>query len=141
MDINECLEKGYLIRTTKNDDLIKKELEEAEYDIDRARKSFDDEDFKWSIVMSYYTMFHSARALLFKLGFQEKRHFAISVVLEDLNKKGKIERKYINYFNAAISSREDADYHYTYSEKIADDNLRIAEDFKEKIKEMINNEL
>ena len=141
MDINECLEKGYLIRTTKNDDLIKKELEEAEYDIDRARKSFDDEDFKWSIVMSYYTMFHSARALLFKLGFQEKRHFAISVVLEDLNKKGKIERKYINYFNAAISSREDADYHYTYSIRIAEDNLTIADEFKEKIKEMINNGL
>ena len=38
-----------------------------------------------------------------------------------------------------ISSREDADYHYTYSIRIAEDNLRIAEDFKEKIKELINN--
>ena len=141
MNINECLEKGYLVKITPKEDLIKKELEEAEYDLDKAKKSFDDEDFKWSIVMSYYTIFHSGRALLFKLGFQEKRHFAISVVLEELNKKGKMERKYINYFNAAVSSREDADYHYTYSIKIAEDNLIIAKDFKEKMKELIKNVL
>ena len=139
MDIKECLEKGYLVKIKAKEDLIKKEMEEAEYDFDKAKKAFDNEDYKWSIVMSYYTMFHAARALLFKLGFREKRHFAISVVLEELNKKGKIERKYINYFNAAISSREDADYRYTYSIRIAEDNLIIAEDFKEKIKELINN--
>ena len=139
MDIKECLEKGYLVKIKAKEDLIKKEMEEAEYDFDKAKKAFDNEDYKWSIVMSYYTMFHAARALLFKLGFREKRHFAISVVLEELNKKGKIERKYINYFNAAISSREDADYRYTYSIRIAEDNLTIAEDFKEKIKELINN--
>ena|SRR3989344_311146 len=139
MDIKECLEKGYLVKIKAKEDLIKKEMEEAEYDFDKAKKAFDNEDYKWSIVMSYYTMFHAARALLFKLNFKEKRHFAISVVLEELNKKGKIERKYINYFNAAISSREDADYRYTYSIRIAEDNLTIAEDFKEKIKELINN--
>jgi len=139
MDINECLEKGFLSKITPKEDLIKKELEESEYDFEKAKKTFDDGNFKWSIVMSYYTMFHIARALLFKLGFQEKRHFVISIVLEDLNKKGKIEKKYINYFNAAISSREDADYHYIYSIRTAEDNLRIAEDFKEKIKELIKN--
>ena len=141
MDINGCLEKGYLIKITPKEDLIKKELEESEYDFEKAKKSFEDEDFKWSIVMSYYTMFHVARALLFKLGFLEKRHFVISVVLEDLNKKGKIEKKYVNYFSAAISSREDADYQYTYSIRIAEDNLRMAEDFKEKIKELIKNDI
>ena len=141
MDINECLENGYLIKIKSDEDLIKKEIEEAEYDLVRAKKSFDEEDYKWSIVMSYYTMFHIARALLFKLSFREKRHFAILVVLEDLNKKGKIEKKYINYFNAAVSSREDADYHYIYSIRIAEDNLKIAGEFKEKIKEMIKNAL
>lgn len=139
MDINECLKKRFLVKITPKEDLVKKEIEECEYDFEKAKKAFDDDDFKWSIVMGYYTMFHAARALLFKLGFQEKRHFVISVVLEDLNKKGKIEKKYVNYFNAAISSREDADYNHTYSIRIAEDNLRMAEDFKEKIKELIKN--
>ena len=141
MNVDECLEKKYLAKIKPDGELVKKEIEESEYDFEKARKNFDDGDYKWSIVMSYYTMFHAARALLFKLGLREKRHFAIPVVLEDLNKSGKIERKYINYFNAAISSREDADYNYTYSPRISEDNLRIAEDFKEKIKELINNDL
>jgi len=139
MDINECLERGYLVKIKSDKYLIKKEIEESEYDFDKAKKSFDEEDYKWSIIMSYYTMFHSARALLFSSGYREKRHFVISIFLEDLNKKGKIEKKYINYFNAAISSREDADYHYSYSIKISEDTLQMAEDFKEKVKEMIEN--
>ena len=121
--------------------MIKKEFDEAAYDLEKSKKAFEDEDYKWCIVKAYYCIFHSARAALFKLNLREKRHFAISVVLEDLNKSGKIERKYINYFNAAISSREDADYNYTYSPRSSEDNLRIAEDFKEKIKELINNDL
>ena len=78
-------------------------------------------------------MFHSAKAVLLKLGYMEKRHFAVSVVLEDLNKKGKLESKYINYFKAAMSSREEADYHYNYSEDIAEHSIKIAEEFSDKM--------
>ena len=112
---------------------VTKEIEESEYDFEKAKKTFDDKDYKWSIIKSYYAMFHVARALLFKLGLKEKRHFAISVVLDELNKKGKMERKYVNYFNAGVSSREDVDYHYAYSAKIAQDNLMISNDFKERV--------
>ena len=82
-------------------------------------------------------MFHTARAVLFKLGFREKKHFAISIVLEDLNKKGKLESKYLNDFNSALSSREDADYHYVYSEESAKHSLEIAEEFNERMKKLV----
>ena len=85
MNINECLEKGYLTKIEPDKELIKKEIEESEYDFEKAKKTFDDKDYKWSIIKSYYAMFHVARALLFKLGLKEKRHFAISVVLDELN--------------------------------------------------------
>ena len=137
MDIKECLEKGFLRKIDVDKRLIKKELAEAEYDLEKAEKTFGEKDFKWCIVKSYYSMFHSARAILFKLGYREKRHFAVSVVLEDLNKKGRLESKFINDFNAAISSREEADYHYTYSKEIAEHNLIIAKEFLEKIKRLL----
>ena len=66
-------------------------------------------------------MFHASRAVLFSLGFREKRHFAVQVVLEDLNKKGKLESIYLEYFGAAMEAREGADYRYVYSENIAKD--------------------
>ena len=139
MDIDECIEKRFLEKIKPATDLVEKELREAEYDIEKAENAFEDEDYKWCIVKAYYTIFHAARALLFKIGLREKSHFAIGIVLEDLNKQGKLEIKYINDFNAAVSSREDADYHYTYSKEIADHNLEIANEFLDRIKILINN--
>ena len=82
-------------------------------------------------------MFHSARAILFKLGLRERKHFVISVVLEDLNNRGKLESIYVNDFKAAISAREDADYHYSYSKESALHVLEIAEEFNDKMIELI----
>lgn len=140
MDIRTCLEKGYLKEIKPDEKLVKKELDESKYDLGKAKKTFEEKDFKWGIVKSYYAMFHSARALLFKLGLREKRHFAISIVLEDLNKQGKLENKFVNDFNAAVSSREDADYHYTYSRETAEQNLQVAEEFLDKMNVLINDE-
>ena len=136
MDINDCLKKKYLVKIKPADDLVNKEFREAEYDLEKAEKAFQDKDYKWCIVKSYYCIFHSAKAVLFKLGYKEKKHFAISIVLEELNKKGKLESKYLNYFNAAISSREDADYHYIHSKETAEHNLEIANDFLKKMGEL-----
>ncbi|MBI2653720.1 HEPN domain-containing protein [Candidatus Woesearchaeota archaeon] len=134
MDIGECLEKGFLKKVDSDETLIKKELAESNYDLERAEKAFEKKDFKWCIIQSYYSMFHSARAILFKIGYREKRHFVISVVLEDLNKKGMLESKFVNYFNAGLSSREEADYHYAYSEETAKHILDIAKEFSERLK-------
>ena len=137
MDINECLEKRFLIKTGSAPDLVQKELAEAAYDLEKSEKAFSDEDWKWAIIKAYYCMFHAARAVLFKIGLRETKHFAIGIVLEDLYKKGKIESNYVNNFNAALSSREDADYHYFYSKDIAKHNLEIAEEFLARMKKLI----
>ncbi len=127
-----------MVKIKPESDLIKKELSEAVYDLDKAEKAFSDEDWKWAIVKAYYCMFHAARAVLFKLGYREKKHFVILVVLEDLNKKGKLENRYITDFNAAMSSREDADYHYIHSRESAKHSLEIAEDFLSRMKRLVN---
>ena len=136
MDIESCLREGFLQQIKVERDLIGKELEEAKYDIGKAERELEDGDFKWSIVKSYYSMFHAARAVLFSLGFKERRHFAIRVVLEDLNMKGKLESKFISDFSAALGAREDADYRYTYSQETATYLLRAAGDFLARMKRL-----
>lgn len=137
MRIEECVEKRYLVRTKPDKELIQKEVREADYDLEKAENTFREKDYKWSIVKSYYAMFHIARALLFKLGWREKRHYAVVVVLEDLNLKGKIESKYVNDFKSALYSREEADYHYVYSEELARKNLEMCKEFLKRIKELL----
>jgi len=129
MDIESCLQEGFLQRIKVERDLIEKELEEAKYDFERAKHAIEEDDFKWSIVKSYYSMFHAARAVLFSLGLKERRHFAIRVVLENLNMEGKLESKFISDFSAALGAREDADYRYTYSQETAAYLSRAAGDF------------
>ena len=137
MDIQSCISKKFLSKIKPSEDLVQKEINEADYDFERAEKEFEDEDWKWAIVKAYYSIFHASRAVLFKCGLREKKHFAIAVVLEELNKRGKLESEYVNYFNAALSSRENADYHYVYSREIAEHNIEIAERFILRIKKLL----
>lgn len=137
MDINSCIEKGFLIKGEPDLKLSDKELREARYDLKSAEKAFEGEDYKWCIVKCYYSIFHSAKALLFKLGYIEKKHIAVVIVLDDLNRKGKLESKYLNDYKAAFSSREDADYSYTYSKETAQYDLEIAEEFSKRIEKLL----
>lgn len=137
MDIKECLNKGFLRKIKSNPDLIKKEFKEAEYDLNKAEHALEENDFKWCIVKSYYSMFHAARAVLFKLGLKERRHFAIQIVLENLVKEGKLENIHLEYFSAALESREGADYRYEYSNEIAKYIIENAEKFLSRMKQLI----
>lgn len=134
MEIDEALEKGFLIREPPDQKLILKELKEAEYDLTKAQSSLSEKDFKWAIVKSYYSMFHAARAVLFKMGYREKRHFVVPVVLNQLVGEGKLEASYVSDYNAAIFSREQADYHYGYSEESARQMVGIANRFVNRLK-------
>ncbi|MCP8321946.1 MAG: HEPN domain-containing protein, partial [archaeon] len=49
---------------------------------------------RMSIIASYNTVFHAARALLFKDGIKEKSHWAVARYLEyEYVNKGKLDRK------------------------------------------------
>src|SRR3989344_9642554 len=137
MNVNDCLEKGYLTSSKPDKELSDKELNEAKYDLEKANKAFKEEDFKWCIVKCYYSLFHATKAVLFKLGYIEKRHIAVLIVLEELNKKGKIESRFITNFKASMSAREDADYHYSYSKETAEYELGIAKEFLAEIKRLL----
>ena len=137
MDLDECLEKGYLVKESPAKDLVDKELKESEYDFKRAEIALKDLDYKWAIIKSYYSMFHSAKAICFKLGYREKRHVATLIILEYLNKEGKLEIKYINDFKAAISARESADYRYTYTKENASLMTGICKEFNKRILKLL----
>ena len=137
MDIRDCLNKRDLIRINPDNDLIEKEIKESNYDFEKANKAYSEGDMKWATVKAYYSMFHIAKALLFKLGLREKKHYAILIVLEDLNKKGRLESKFVDYYDSAMSSREDADYRYYYPKESAEHSLEIAKEFRERIIKLI----
>lgn len=137
MNIKDCVEKRFLLEEKPDENIINKEITESEYDFESAQKVFEDEDYKWTIVQSYYAMFHAVKAVCFALGYREKKHFALLIILEELNRKGKLEQEFVNYFNVAMDSRERADYQYNYSEEGAKQSLERAASFNKRMKELI----
>jgi uncharacterized protein (UPF0332 family) len=137
MKIEDLIEKGYIAKVKIDKKLVDKELEEAKYDLDKARIALEQNDTKWCIIKAYYSMFHAARSVLFSMGLKERRHFVIGIALERLSRDGKLEAKYINDFRAAMSSREDADYRYVYSVDTATYLTNIAEEFLERMGKLI----
>jgi hypothetical protein len=63
-DYDDCLKRGKIKPFSRGVTLSPKELEAAASDLKRAKKTFEDGDFKWTTVQVYYSMFHSARASL-----------------------------------------------------------------------------
>ncbi len=94
-----------------------------------ANESLKHGDFKWSIVKSYYSMFHYAKAVLFQMGLKERSHTVIGEVLEILHIEGKLESRFVNDFYAAMDAREGADYHYKHPEMTAEVLIELAEEF------------
>jgi len=65
LEYDDCLKRGKIKPFTRGKSLVSKELETAVSDLERARKTYKDGDYKWATIQIYYSMFHGARALLY----------------------------------------------------------------------------
>lgn len=125
-----------LTRFKTDRSLILKELREAEADLAEAKDSIGRGKFKWATIQGYYSMFHSARALVYSKGFREKSHFALLVALRNLFVR-ELDTKLVRDFEDAMNLREEADYGLTFSEAGATDTTEAADAFFRKAKELL----
>lgn len=116
--------------------LILKEIEAAKSDLEDARESFGRNKFKWSTIQGYYSMFHSARALLYSKSYREKSHYALLVAIRELF-SNEIEHSLIRGFEDGMYLRQEADYGLKFSESGALDVLENAEGFLKKVIEIL----
>ncbi len=125
-----CIKERRLIKIKPSNEMIQKELESAEYDFERARNSFEEGDFKWAAVQSYYSMFHAAKALVLKRGYREKSHFCLIIALKELYvKEDKLNAELVENLELCMSLRHEADYGLTYHQESAETAIKYAEEF------------
>ena len=128
-DLKEALGKNKIISFPAGPSLISKELEAAKEDLLDAKDLFSRERFKSATTLAYYTIFHAARALLYKKKYREKSHiqlgFAIKAFYVD---KGLLPQEYYDNFIQALDFRELADYKSKFSKESAQRNIQAAEE-------------
>lgn len=140
-NVEECL-KFRLLRIINPDkeksrkslEIAKKRLNDAEglFKLPNRIKLLDN-----VILKSYMSMFHAARALLYKDGIQEKSHFAIYIYLKE-KYSNKIPLPTINLLNIHRTERHESMYSLDY-EPNEEDALAAISDAKIFVREIEKN--
>ncbi|HAV42609.1 TPA: hypothetical protein DCX15_01135 [bacterium] len=95
-------------------------------------------ELKWATIQSYYSMFHSGRALLYAKDYREKSHYCLIVGIRNLYvEKRLLPLRLVEGFKKAKTLRENADYYDNWSEGGAQALLKLAEEFLNKSTDII----
>ena len=137
-EFNKCLERGKIKAFSPGPSLVQKELGLAQEDLKLAQENFEHENFRWSIVQSYYSMFHCARALLYSREYREKSHFCLLEAIKTLFvETGQLDASFTESFKEAKELREVADYYGDFSEINCKKLLDKTEEFIEEAKDIL----
>lgn len=87
-----CLAKeNRMKKITPNDKLSEEHINKAKHNLRAADYNIEGGFSDWGVSQSYYAMYHSLLAVLFKLGFESKNHECTINAVEYLIEEGKID--------------------------------------------------
>jgi uncharacterized protein (UPF0332 family) len=137
-EFKKCLERGKVKSFVPGPKLAKKELRLAQEDLKISLGSLAEKNYRWSIVQSYYSMFHSARALLYLEKYREKSHFCLIEAIRTLFvETGKLDISLVESLLEAKNLREAADYYGDFSEINCKKLVKKAREFMEKVEDIL----
>ena len=111
-NFKDCLKSAKIKKFSRGKNLAPKEIRLAEEDLKMAQKSFKEENYRWCIIQIYYSMFHSARAILYFKNYREHSHYCLIQAIKELYvKSGKLEASLLEALLEAKNLREAADYY------------------------------
>lgn len=138
-NVEDCLKLRLLRKITPDKEKSKKSMEISEKRILKAKEMLKHNVFNFIIMEAYMSMFHAARALLYRDGIQEKSHYAISVYLKE-KYSDKIPLPIINYLEIHRTERHESMYGLEYNPEKGDAELALedAETFIKEIKKILS---
>jgi uncharacterized protein (UPF0332 family) len=129
-EFKRCIERGKIVAFGKGTSLVGKELNSAGDDLLAAKDSFERGNYKWATIQAYYSMFHTARGLIYAKKYREKSHYCLVIALEHLYvERGLLDKVFIESLMMGKEMRESADYRSSFSREGADNLIKAAEDF------------
>lgn len=93
MSYQNCLERGLIRKASVSKEEVEQQLEIAGNYARKAEIVLGKETFDISLLTSYISIFHSARALLYSKGYKERSHFCLfEFVREEFKNRPEIVR-------------------------------------------------
>lgn len=137
-EIEKCIERGKIVKLEDAKTLIPKELEIALEDLTSSKNSFLNSNYKWSTVQSYYSMFHTARALLYNKDYREKSHYCLIEAIRIFYiEEGLLSFEFIEALQLGRTLRENADYYGDFNKESSEEIMNMADKFLSEAKEVL----
>lgn len=137
-EFEDCLKRNKIKPFSRGKVLALKEIELATTDLEIAEESLTRDHFRWATVQSYYSMFHSGRALVYSENYREKSHYCLIVAIRTLYvEKRKLDFRFVEALERAKTLRENADYYGDFGRDSTKDLIKKAEEFLKKVKEIL----
>jgi uncharacterized protein (UPF0332 family) len=141
MDLQSCFENSLLLKTTPDVQKAKNSIKTSEHKLELAKKEADADIFEGAMVSVYASMFHCARALLFKDGIKERSHYAVYIYLKEKYSKH-ISSEILSSFSAYRLQRHELLYGFSEdleptSKNEVDDALKVATEFISTVKKLL----
>jgi len=138
LEHDDCIKKGKIKQFSRGVALSPKEIETAKADLQRALMTYKEGDYKWATIQIYYSMFHSARALLYAKNLREHSHYCLIAAIKTLYVQTKqLPTYFLDGLAEAKNLREDADYYNRWSQAGCEKLLKLAEEFLQKAEILI----
>lgn len=129
-EFKNCLKNKRIVKFAKAKNKVKIELKAAKEDLKNARTFLKSKNFKYATIAGYYSLFHSARALLYSRSYRERSHYCLRIAIKELFVKEKLlDSECLDWFEEAVGLREAADYESLYSKNGAKQAVEGAKKF------------
>ena len=139
--LEDCISMGLLRKIPSSREKAENSINVALRWLDEAEKGLEIRIFNSSVLCSYLSMFHSARAILFRDGYREKSHYCIARYLEEKYVKyGMLEEKWVELLDHYRSLRHTSQYStesFTTREE-AEHAFETAKEFLERMKRLLD---
>ncbi|MFA4817756.1 MAG: HEPN domain-containing protein [Parcubacteria group bacterium] len=137
-EFEKCLERGKIKIFSRAKQLVSKELDLAKQDLKSSEKSFLGKNYRWATIQAYYSMFHTARALIYQRGYREKSHFCLAEALKSFYVSENIlPSRFLEALQLGKSLRENADYYGDFDKAGTESMLESAKDFLRETKKIL----
>jgi len=105
----ECIAKGLIRRDDSAKTRVHSSLESAERFLNAARKNFDIGELEMTEIATYNSAFHSARSILFSMGYTERSHACLITALKEISSDREL-LSYLRTFDKLRLSRHNIQY-------------------------------
>ena len=135
--VDEMIEERALRETGVDAEKIKRSLEVAEAKLIESKNLFSAGFYDTAYLTLYTSMFHAARSLLYRDGYQEKSHFSVYYYLLE-RYSDKLPKSLLNSFNEFRDHRHEILYGFEGKNDKEEVEMAIidSEEFLEEVKRL-----